>query len=191
MRRTPHLLAAAITAGALTAGMIAGPAAPTPPGIPSKATAQSQLNARHTATFEEFVGVGLISGGNTENGLHMNFTQIQNFSSTFGVNVVTGRPCSADRRGRAAEARPLHPPCTSVLPFSGSGRSTPTMALRLPPLGQALRAVPQTVTVTVSDVDVTSAPVGVRQSAPGTTTSSCRPGGSLPSSCHGRATAPA
>jgi hypothetical protein len=48
---------------------------------------------RHTTTFEEVVGVGLISGGNTDNGLHMNFTQIQNFSSTFGVNVVTGRPC--------------------------------------------------------------------------------------------------
>lgn len=48
---------------------------------------------RHTSTLDQVVGVGLISGGNTENGLHMNFTQIQNFSSTFGVSVVTGRPC--------------------------------------------------------------------------------------------------
>ncbi|MDI6102454.1 hypothetical protein QLQ12_27925 [Actinoplanes sp. NEAU-A12] len=47
---------------------------------------------RHTTTFEEAVGVELISGGN-DNGRHMNFTQIQDFSSTFGVNVVTGRPC--------------------------------------------------------------------------------------------------
>ncbi|GAA4609594.1 hypothetical protein BJY16_007405 [Actinoplanes octamycinicus] len=44
MRRTWHLVAAIIT-GTLGAAVITGPAATTPPAIPSKATAQSQLNA--------------------------------------------------------------------------------------------------------------------------------------------------
>lgn len=47
---------------------------------------------RHTSTLDQVVGVGLISGG-SDNGLHLNFTQIQNFASTFGVSVVTGWPC--------------------------------------------------------------------------------------------------
>ncbi|WP_433367826.1 hypothetical protein ACQPZX_40380 [Actinoplanes sp. CA-142083] len=47
---------------------------------------------RHTSTLDQVAGVGSIVGG-SDNGLHMSFTQIQNFSSTFGVTVVTGWPC--------------------------------------------------------------------------------------------------
>ena len=46
-RSWPHrrTLLAAAAAGVLAAALVAAPAAATPPGIPSKATAQSQLNA--------------------------------------------------------------------------------------------------------------------------------------------------
>lgn len=46
---------------------------------------------RHTNDPNRVVAVGIISGGSS-NGLHMNFTQIQNFTSTFGVTVATGSP---------------------------------------------------------------------------------------------------
>lgn len=47
---------------------------------------------QHTSVLDQVVGVGLVSGGSS-NGLHLNFTQIQNFTSTFGVSVTTGVPC--------------------------------------------------------------------------------------------------
>ena len=44
MRRAAHLLAAVLAATVTAAGLTAGPAVATPPGIPSAATAQSQLD---------------------------------------------------------------------------------------------------------------------------------------------------
>ncbi|WP_412734350.1 S1 family peptidase [Krasilnikovia sp. MM14-A1259] len=46
---------------------------------------------RHPGDPNRAVGLGIISGGSS-NGLHLNFTQIQDFSSTFGATVASGNP---------------------------------------------------------------------------------------------------
>jgi hypothetical protein len=94
MRRIPHLLAAAVTAGALTAAALAGPAAATPPGIPSKATAQSQLNALTVAAEA--------NAGTYDRDLFPHWITISGTCNTRetvlkrdGTNVVTSTACAA------------------------------------------------------------------------------------------------
>ncbi|MEV4283834.1 HNH endonuclease family protein [Actinoplanes xinjiangensis] len=94
MRRITHLLATAVTAGTLTAAALAGPAAATPPGIPSKATAQSQLNALTVAAEA--------NAGTYDRDLFPHWITISGTCNTRetvlkrdGTNVVTSTACAA------------------------------------------------------------------------------------------------
>jgi hypothetical protein len=93
MRRIPRLLAA-IAVGTLATGLVAGPAAATPPGIPSKATAQTYLNA---------LTVGAeANAGTYDRDLFPHWITISGTCNTRetvlkrdGTNVVTSSACAA------------------------------------------------------------------------------------------------
>ncbi|MBG0568190.1 HNH endonuclease family protein [Actinoplanes aureus] len=93
MRRTHYLLAAVLTA-TVAVGLPASPAVATPPGIPSKATAQSQLNGLTVAAEA--------NAGSYDRDLFPHWVTISGTCNTReavlkrdGSNVVTSSACAA------------------------------------------------------------------------------------------------